>query len=305
MRRSIASYALLVVLLQPSATHAELTPMLPGWSAHTIAADLPSMYPRSLAVDPVSGDAFLAVLDPAMPGGAHLIRVHPNGSVTDLGYSLSYTSGLEFDALHRVLYVAREYGIDRLSETGALLATLPVPNLVHSPIVLGPDLRLYSLGLDLVTGNPEVVVFDELLGAWTHWRSVDVPYSVSDGLGLYLAFDGDGRLFLGGSGVRRVDATSTTLLRTYFIAFDLAAGQGLLLHGPDLGDPSADMQTFVQFTTWSLDGDFPYAIAVRGSGSVYFCNNQGFGHPTSLVEFSQGAVPTRRSTWSALKSLYH
>src|SRR5262249_25416810 len=155
-----------------SIAHAVVTPLVPGWIAHTIVTGIPSPAASGLTVDPLLGDLYAATGPQPSESGGRLRRIAPDGTVTTLSMITGGNArALRFGASARVLYWSGNGFIQRIDLTGVVLATIPqVPSpLVGNPIAIAPDHQLYAVEeFQLPSGYAlRLIRFDEGLGAWT------------------------------------------------------------------------------------------------------------------------------------------
>jgi len=315
--RQVLTASLLACALLASAVHAAVTPLAPGWTAHTVATGIPFPLDNALVVDPATHDLYAITLPRPTETSVMLRRIAPDGVVTTLAPVTFGEGTLKFDPFAHVLYWSGgDHVIEQRDLAWNLLATIPWPSdppISGVPIAVGPDHQLHSL-IQVTVGGlpvPRIVRYDPSPGVWTPETDVAMPPPL-DQLGIdfsqspvSLQFDDAGRAFISAVGfIVRVDGSGSTQLGQQLLKGDLAVAASLAISLGALYDPSGGFQgggaPFVS-------GNYLGAIAISPDASVYVFDR---GDPTteqdkSIVVLSQQAVPARRTTWSAVKALYH
>src|SRR5262249_2840978 len=102
--RQVLSSSLLGLFLLASAANAAVTPLAPGWTAHTVASGVPEPLNNALVVDPATHDLYALTFPRSTETSTMLRRIAPDGVVTTLAPVTFGAGTLEFDPFARVLY---------------------------------------------------------------------------------------------------------------------------------------------------------------------------------------------------------
>lgn len=307
-----------VALATAAPALAAWTPMQPGWSVHEVPVGIAQVlsFPgqASLAIDPLSGDVFLAGSVSSGATSLSLLRISQAGQVQDLGLlSLPSTRPL-FDPVHRVVVIQQGSQLARFTEAGAPLPPIPAP--AAGPIAAGPDGELYAVspGGQSASGL-RIVRYDSGLDAWAPVR--DVPPASGGGPGFgagnlpdQFVLDDAGRAFVTTSSAAlfRIDDAATVFLGSTLLAGQLAVGSGMALLGEGFFDPGAGSGGPAQGFAVRPDGSGLHGVAAAPPGTVVFLastRNPDFSESFSLQVFTLGVTPTVHSSWGALKAAVH
>ena len=281
----------------------------PGWSVHEVP--LPVHYVvsddalASLAFDPLTGDLFL-VGSLSLPGGAlSLMRVSQAGQAQDLGPVTWWPVRPVFDPVHRVVLLSHDDMIDRFTEAGAPLGS--IPKFAPGPFAIGPGGDLDALVADdQVPGSLLIVRYDFGISSWVPVRVAPPPSGVPPYLTAppqQLVIDDAGRLFGNQSGaLYRIDDTSTKLIGGALLMGQIAVAPGLGIFNLVRFDPDAPDAAPMQPFGTPPAGHAPAGVAILPGPTVVILDvTQGWDY--ALEIFTMSPTPAVHRSWGAVKAL--